>query len=267
MSDDVQDIENAITSLIPDVKNRNLWLTVFLESLTEANTYGANKWGTYYSERDRRLRLVVGSLIVLALQKKYIWMALDQQLLSEATGFPGSLRDWRWDTGRWGNYKLIPSRNGYYLPSDDHLHVWPDIKRLHFSYIGKAASRFSQLRADSQRKHMPEVLTYLRRTLNQYVPYPNYGDPAELFSQSNPFHEIEQYQITYQDLSDTEREAIIQSRIGQGKFRTMLINYWQCCAVTGCQNETLLRASHIKPWRNSKNEERLDVYNGLLLIP
>ncbi|MDX1521910.1 MAG: HNH endonuclease signature motif containing protein, partial [Anaerolineae bacterium] len=46
-----------------------------------------------------------------------------------------------------------------------------------------------------------------------------------------------------------------------------LINYWQCCAVTGCQNETLLRASHIKPWRNSKNEERLDVYNGLLLIP
>ena len=26
-------------------------------------------------------------------------------------------------------------------------------------------------------------------------------------------------------------------------------------------------ASHIKPWRNSTNQQRLDVYNGLLLTP
>ena len=26
-------------------------------------------------------------------------------------------------------------------------------------------------------------------------------------------------------------------------------------------------ASHIKPWRDSDNQERLDAYNGLLLIP
>jgi 5-methylcytosine-specific restriction protein A len=29
----------------------------------------------------------------------------------------------------------------------------------------------------------------------------------------------------------------------------------------------LLKASHIKPWRDSDNAERLDIYNGLLLIP
>jgi predicted restriction endonuclease len=28
-----------------------------------------------------------------------------------------------------------------------------------------------------------------------------------------------------------------------------------------------LRASHIKPWRDSNNFERLDVFNGLLLTP
>ncbi len=28
-----------------------------------------------------------------------------------------------------------------------------------------------------------------------------------------------------------------------------------------------MRASHIKPWRDSDNAERLDKYNGLLLIP
>ena len=30
---------------------------------------------------------------------------------------------------------------------------------------------------------------------------------------------------------------------------------------------TVLRASHIKPWRKSSDKERLDPYNGLLLIP
>lgn len=29
----------------------------------------------------------------------------------------------------------------------------------------------------------------------------------------------------------------------------------------------LLRASHVKPWRDSTNEERLDPMNGLLLHP
>ena len=29
----------------------------------------------------------------------------------------------------------------------------------------------------------------------------------------------------------------------------------------------MLIASHIKPWRDADNQERLDAYNGLLLLP
>jgi len=71
----------------------------------------------------------------------------------------------------------------------------------------------------------------------------------------------------YLSLSDTEREAIVKSRIGQGKFRESLINYWSSCAITGCQDPKLLRASHIKPWAKSDITERLSIYNGLLLSP
>ncbi len=39
------------------------------------------------------------------------------------------------------------------------------------------------------------------------------------------------------------------------------------CAVTGYKSTKLLIASHIKPWRSSDNKERLDMFNGLLLIP
>lgn len=71
----------------------------------------------------------------------------------------------------------------------------------------------------------------------------------------------------YLSLSETEREAIVKARIGQGRFRESLIHYWVTCAVTGCQEHTLLRASHIKPWSRSEVTERLSLYNGLLLSP
>lgn len=70
-----------------------------------------------------------------------------------------------------------------------------------------------------------------------------------------------------QSLKDTEKKAIVLSRIGQGTFRKELINYWGCCSVSGITSTWILIASHIKPWKVSNNNERLDVYNGLLLLP
>ena len=70
-----------------------------------------------------------------------------------------------------------------------------------------------------------------------------------------------------QEYSSSKREAIIKARIGQGRFRQNLIEYWSACAVTGCKDDVLLRASHIKPWRDATPEECLDLYNGLLLSP
>lgn len=64
----------------------------------------------------------------------------------------------------------------------------------------------------------------------------------------------------------TEKTALIKSRVGQGKFRDDVVAYWSGrCAVTGLDILLLLRASHIKPWRDSTNYERLDPSNGLLL--
>ncbi|WP_375753588.1 HNH endonuclease [Vibrio sp. HN007] len=67
-------------------------------------------------------------------------------------------------------------------------------------------------------------------------------------------------------LTDTEKTILVNTRMGQGHFRTKLIDMWGGCAVTGYSNTQLLLASHIKPWRNSSNVERLDKFNGLLLL-
>lgn len=68
-------------------------------------------------------------------------------------------------------------------------------------------------------------------------------------------------------LQETERQAIIRSRVGQGRFREGVIEHWRQCAVTGATCIDLLKASHIKPWRDATNSERLDPSNGLLLVP
>ncbi len=68
-------------------------------------------------------------------------------------------------------------------------------------------------------------------------------------------------------LNETEKSRLVKSRIGQGTFRQKLIGYWKGCSVTGVNDSSLLIASHIKPWSASDNVERLDMFNGLLLIP
>lgn len=67
-------------------------------------------------------------------------------------------------------------------------------------------------------------------------------------------------------IPETERTAIVQSRVGQGQFRKQLMDkYHESCVITGINHPKLLVASHIKPWAASNNQERLQVDNGLLL--
>jgi hypothetical protein len=66
---------------------------------------------------------------------------------------------------------------------------------------------------------------------------------------------------------ETEKTVLEKARIGQGRFRADLLNLWHGhCAVTEVSSPELLRASHIKSWRDSNNRERLDAFNGLLLV-
>jgi len=70
------------------------------------------------------------------------------------------------------------------------------------------------------------------------------------------------------DLRGTEVERLVRQRVGQQKFREAMLDYWGgACAVTGVALPEVLRASHAKPWAEcSSDAERLDVFNGFLLV-
>lgn len=68
-------------------------------------------------------------------------------------------------------------------------------------------------------------------------------------------------------ISETEKSQLIKARKGQGIYRKNVSAIEKSCRVTGTNDADFLIASHIKPWANSDNRERLDGSNGLLLAP
>jgi hypothetical protein len=78
---------------------------------------------------------------------------------------------------------------------------------------------------------------------------------------------VEERKIESSELPQTERAALLKSRVGQGRFKMNVSRFETRCRVTQVSNPVHLIASHIKPWRESNNEERLAAGNGLLLTP
>lgn len=77
----------------------------------------------------------------------------------------------------------------------------------------------------------------------------------------------EEFEKKVNEIDETEAVALQKIRIGQQLFRRELLKFWHNeCALTGISDNSLLVASHIKPWAKCEdNSERLDVYNGVLL--
>ncbi|AGW89717.1 hypothetical protein N234_06715 [Ralstonia pickettii DTP0602] len=72
--------------------------------------------------------------------------------------------------------------------------------------------------------------------------------------------------IPKRQLEETTIKRLMDARKGQGQFRKDVMALWNNqCSVTGLQVDALLIASHIKPWKSSDNDERLDPENGLFL--
>ncbi|MBB3205164.1 putative restriction endonuclease [Rhodopirellula rubra] len=68
-------------------------------------------------------------------------------------------------------------------------------------------------------------------------------------------------------VTQTEKEQLVKSRIGQGKFRQNIQQLESACRISGVDDARFLIASHIKPWAACNNVERLDSANGLFLSP
>ena len=72
----------------------------------------------------------------------------------------------------------------------------------------------------------------------------------------------------YNKPNKTEYKGLVVSRVGQGYYRQQILDKWNNkCGVTGSGISKILISSHIVPWKDSNDNERLDPENGILLSP
>jgi HNH endonuclease len=114
------------------------------------------------------------------------------------------------------------------------------------------------------RRSGPGVATFVFPTVNElHVAL----DRVYKLAMSLPEAPLDRFKAKTANLPrTTEAERWVIQRIGQDVFRAALLDYWNSrCPLTGITDPALLRASHIVPWSDCNDEQRLDVHNGLLL--
>ncbi|WP_051007145.1 HNH endonuclease [Stenotrophomonas muris] len=72
---------------------------------------------------------------------------------------------------------------------------------------------------------------------------------------------------TIDEVGATSVRRETEVRTKQRLFRERLIGIEKGCRLTGIEDLRFLRASHIKPWADSTDSERVNGENGLLLAP
>ena len=118
-----------------------------------------------------------------------------------------------------------------------------------------------------------EALKLLILDLNIYKERNRIGNNMYSSALNHYGHYLKQYDVvdstifTENKIFTSEAERKIKVRLVQNKFRKGLFDYFPRCAISGLSNPYFLKASHIKPWSKSNDQERIDPFNGLLLTP
>lgn len=272
VSHDENEIRRIIYSLLPQEKKRDLCLKIFVENINHANSYGSYKWGVHYDHK--KVRLLMGSLIVCTIEQDCIWLALDRELLTGLEKYQQLLEkanSWQWDETDYPTYKIVSSRNGYYIPSENHLEIWPIIKLLHFEFINKVANKFGALKTTSQLKHSLALLNYLRNAVKQFIPNPAY----EQMAAENNFTLPEEVLDDVSFYEGSKQRITVNAYERNAKARKICIaHYGACCQVCnldfgkryGEVGKGFIHVHHIKPLSDIKEEYKINPTQDLIPV-
>lgn len=140
---------------------------------------------------------------------------------------------------------------------------WPypiDLRTTDLTQLRRAVQHeVSQMHRDPNATRGGNAQKRIRICLDRPV------DPDRLISMAAANQDPDA-EISGPGITETERSYLRNARIGQGQFRQDLVRrYGRRCPLTGIEEDLLLIASHIKPWKVCTNAERLDPSNGILL--
>ena len=183
------------------------------------------------------------------------------------------------------DYKNQESLYQSFIQYKQKIYDLPNIIYFEFEFVPDKAKDQNRCYIRAVNTSNNSIYTFLREI---FLPNLTKIDIAKIDFGSNriEFYYIPRFEIQYnryqqktrlKNLEDiitnstttgsTTKKQLVLARIGQGIFRANLIKEMVCCPLTKVNDSRLLLASHIKPWAESNNRERIDHHNGLLLTP
>lgn len=212
---------------------------------------------------------------------KYIWWSLRQEHFADKIQLNDIVYLWRSDGGKRGTGGILAiskvvslpqektddeNANDYWL-KDDGMNSYPTIKlevlevRLNEGFINRLSLLEHPVLKDL-------LILRLRQQTNYLLLLEHAVELKKLWNLNDSKTDLDYFEGLIDDeVTETEKEQIIKSRIGQSSFKKALLRIEKKCSFCHVSDERLLIASHIKPWSESNDTERLDVNNGLLLCP
>ena len=134
------------------------------------------------------------------------------------------------------------------------LHLFSTSKRSHVKYEGQFSCVDYEIFRSSDRDDNPRDA--IRFILEKVARQPARSSSAPITT------------AQLKPPNKTERRGLVTTRVGQGYYRQQLVDkYAEQCAVTRSGPKEILIASHIVPWRDATDAERLNPDNGILLSP
>lgn len=151
-------------------------------------------------------------------------------------------------------------------------------KSNYISWLRFVINNFQNIDESLSKDDIESICITLKEEIDQRDIYTKEKDISNIKSALNKYHKFiksmpsnstimdDISNILTNELSLLKKQEI-EIRIGQGHYRKKLLNFWGMCSLTKYSKTDFLIASHIKPWKDSSNFEKIDLYNGLLLKP
>jgi predicted restriction endonuclease len=159
--------------------------------------------------------------------------------------------------------KSLLKNNETGIPQDVFHYLWPTINL-------KPGQKASMASSNQPNLYLEQTITgrYRLKGISTQKHW-QIGDNVliELFNNKS-INITHDYSYQSEQIGKTETAALVKVRLKQAKFRenVISINHGKCC-VTGVSDIKLLVASHIIPWSQATDNQKVDGNNGLLLSP
>ena len=134
---------------------------------------------------------------------------------------------------------------------DYHLSAWNILKYITLPLVTELKIETKKLHYKTQYKFIIKLNKKLLRELSKDV---TDDSESERISQKYKNNKI-------------LKKKLLDARLGQGFFRREVLSRRKSCLITGVKTTKFLEACHIKPWRYSNDNEKIDYKNGIPLTP